>query len=148
MGEETVTLREITAETVRTICELEVAPDQRGFVAPNSVSIAQAHFEPKAWFRAVYAGDEPVGFVMLSSDPERELCFLWRFMIAAEHQGAGYGRQALDLVVEHVRGLPGATALLSSFVPGDRGPAAFYRRYGFVETGEVDEGEHVIRLAL
>ncbi len=148
MADEVVTLREITTDTVREICALEVAPDQRGFVAPNSVSIAQAYFDPKAWFRAVYAGEAPVGFVMLSLDPERGLYFLWRFMIAAEHQGSGYGKQALDLVVEHVRSLPGATALLSSFVPGDRGPGAFYRRYGFVETGEVDGGERVIRLVL
>jgi diamine N-acetyltransferase len=143
-----VTLREITADTVRAICKLDVAPEQRGYVAPNAVSIAQAHFEPKAWFRAVYAGETPVGFVMLEIDPESEEYFLWRFMIAGEHQGHGYGRRALDRVVEHVRELPGATKLVSSFVPGEHGPRDFYLRYGFVETGEVDEGEHVIELAL
>ncbi len=148
MGDEPVTLREISAETVRAVCALEVAPDQRGFVAPNSVSIAQAYFEPKAWFRAVYAGEAPVGFVMLSIDADAREYYLWRFMISAAHQGEGYGKRALDLVVEHVRSLPGATALVSSFVPGERGPRDFYLRYGFVETGEVDHGEHVISLAL
>jgi diamine N-acetyltransferase len=148
MGEPEVTLREITAETVRAICKLDVRPDQRGFVAPNAFSIAEAHFEPKAWFRAVYAGDEPVGFAMLYADTEKPEYVLWRLMIAAEAQGKGYGRQALDLVVEHVRGLPGATELLSSYVPSERGPGDFYRRYGFAETGEVDEGENVIRLEL
>ena len=148
MGELEVTLREVTAETVRAICALEVAPEQRGYVAPNAISIAQAHFEPKAWFRAVYAGEEPVGFVMLYEDVDEPACFLWRFMIAGEHQGKGYGRRALDLVVQHVRRLPGATELRSSFVPGEHGPRAFYLRCGFVETGEVDEGERVIRLEL
>lgn len=143
-----VCLREVTAQTVRAICALDVRPEQRGYVAPNAVSIAQAHFEPRAWFRAVYAGDEPVGFVMLHDDPEKREYFLWRFMIAAEHQGKGYGRAALDLVVDHVRGRPGATALVSSYVPGEHGPRAFYLSYGFVETGEVEEGEVVIRLAL
>ncbi len=56
-----VSLREITAATVREICELEVGPDQQGLVAPNAVSIAQAYFEPAAWFRAVYAGGSPDG---------------------------------------------------------------------------------------
>ena len=148
MTDATVTLREVTAETVRAVCALEVASTQRGYVAPNAVSIAQAHFEPKAWFRAVYAGEEPVGFVMLHEDTEKPEYFLWRFMVAAQHQGKGYGRQALDLVVEHVRSLPGARVLGSSFVPGEHGPQAFYLRYGFVETGEVDEGERVIRLDL
>ena len=56
-----VTLREIDADTVRTICELSVSDDQRKFVAPNAVSIAQAHFSECAWFRAVYADASPVG---------------------------------------------------------------------------------------
>jgi diamine N-acetyltransferase len=145
---EAVTLRELTGETVRAICDLEVAPEQRGYVAPNAVSIAQAYFEPKAWFRAVYAGETPVGFVMLELDTAAKEYFLWRFMIAAEHQHRGYGRQALDLVVDHVRRLPGATKLVSSFVPGEHGPRGFYLGYGFVETGEVHGGERVIELAL
>ena len=49
----------VTQETVRAICDLVVAPEQREFVAPNAHSIAEAYFEPKAWFRAVYAGDMP-----------------------------------------------------------------------------------------
>lgn len=148
MGDREVTLREVTADTVRAICVLEVRPEQRGFVAPNAISIAQAHFAPNAWFRAVYAGDEPVGFVMVDEDVEKEEYYLWRFMIAGEHQREGYGRRALDLVVERARGLPGARELISSYVPGAEGPRDFYLRYGFVETGEVDEGEHVIRLEL
>ena len=59
-----VELREITKETVRAICNLEVAGEQRGYVAPNAVSIAEAHFEPKHWMRAIYVDGEPVGFVL------------------------------------------------------------------------------------
>lgn len=62
-----VSLHEITADTVRAVCALEVSPEQRGFVAPNAVSIAEAHFEPRAWFRAIYAryGFEVTGEVEL-----------------------------------------------------------------------------------
>ena len=143
-----VTLREITGDTVRQVTALEVAPEQRGLVASNANSIAEAYFEPKAWFRAVYAGETPVGFVMLHDDPEAQEYFLWRFMIAGEHQGNGYGRRALDRVVEYVRTRPGARELGSSYVTGDGSPGPFYLRYGFVETGEVDHDERVIRLDL
>ena len=88
------------------------------------MSIAEAHFEPKAWFRAIYAGEDPVGFVMLYDDPEKPEYYLWRLMIAGEHQRKGYGREALRLLVEHVRARPGARELLDLRRAGRRRPAA------------------------
>ena len=143
-----VTLREVTQESLGTVLGLSVAPEQKEFVAENAQSIAEAYFQPHAWFRAVYAGGTPVGFVMLFDDPGGPRYFLWRFMIAAEHQGKGYGKAALGLVVEHVRSRPNATELRCSYVPGEAGPGAFYAKYGFVETGELLHGENVISLAL
>ncbi len=143
-----VSLREVTEDTVRAICALQVAPGQERFVAPNAVSIAQAYFSKEAWFRAIYAGETPVGFVMLEDDPENEEYFLWRLMIAGEHQGKGYGRRAMELLIEHVKTRPGARELLTSYLPGDGSPEGFYRSLGFEPTGEVDDGELVIRLPL
>ena len=143
-----ISLREVTAKSVRAVCALDVSPEQRSYVAANAVSIAQAHFEPRAWFRAIYADETPIGFVMLHEDPERGEHFLWRLMVDAAHQGQGYGRRALDLVADHARAQPGARELLSSYIPGPDGPADFYRRYGFIETGDIEDGEVVIRLDL
>lgn len=144
-----VTLREVTAETVGTICNLKVAPSQRNFVAPNAVSIAQAYFQrDNAWFRAVYADETPVGFLMLDDDLAAQEYGLWRFMIDERYQGKGYGRAALELIIAHVRTRPGATELLTSCVPGEGSPCPFYERMGFVYTGEEDDGELVMRLAL
>ena len=143
-----VELREVTADTARAVMLLQVAPSQRGFVAPNSVSIAQASFTPLAWFRAIYADDVPVGFAMLSLDEATQAYFLWRFMVDARFQGLGYGRAAMALIADHVRTLPGAVALLTSWVPAPGGPEPFYRGLGFEPTGEVDGGEVVGRLRL
>lgn len=142
-----VSLREITEDTVRAVCALDVAPGQERFVAPNALSIAQAYFSKEAWFRAIYADETPVGFVMLD-DPENEEYFLWRLMIAGEHQGKGYGRRAMELLIEHVRTRPGARELLTSCVPGEGSPEGFYRSLGFEPTGEVDDGELVMRLPI
>ncbi|MCB0198097.1 MAG: GNAT family N-acetyltransferase, partial [Anaerolineae bacterium] len=111
-----VTLQEITEETLRPILRLEVADNQKHFVATNAVSIAQAHFSKNAWFRAIYADDTPVGFVMLHIDEEKPEYFVWRFMIDKNQQGKGYGYQALTKVIEHVRSLPSAKELLLSYV--------------------------------
>jgi len=143
-----VTLDEVTEDTARAICRLAVAPDQARFVAPNAVSLAEALFSPKAWYRAVAADGVPVGFVMLSEEPETATYVLWRFMIDARHQRQGYGRAAIRLVLDHVRSLPGATELTTSWVSAPGGPAPFYERLGFRPTGEVEEGEVVGRIEL
>lgn len=147
---ETVELREITAANVRAICRLAVAASQTSFVAPNAISLAQAMFEPKAWYRAIYAGERPVGFVMLFVDPDAEkpTYYLWRFMIGAEFQHRGYGRAAIAAIAAHVRAMPRATELLVSWVPADGGPEPFYLGLGFVPTGEVHDGEVEGRLDL
>jgi diamine N-acetyltransferase len=77
-------------------------------VASNAESIAEAYFSKEAWFRAVYADETPVGFVMLHDDPREHRYYLWRFMIAGGHQGKGYGRRAMELLIEHVKTRSGA----------------------------------------
>ncbi len=149
--EATVSLREITADTLEPVLMLKVAPHQLDFVATNAESIAEAHFSDRAWFRAIYADDTPVGFLMLelpeANAADAPIYYLWRLMIGADHQGKGYGRRAIALLVDHVRNQPGATALLTSYVPAETGPRDFYRKLGFEETGEMDEDEVVTRLA-
>ena len=72
-----VSLREVIKENLRNILALEVAPEQKKFVAPNAVSIAQAYFDREiAWFRAIYADETPVGFLMLSDDASMPEYFL------------------------------------------------------------------------
>jgi len=149
-----VTLREITADTVRAVTRLAVAESQTGFVAPNAVSLSQALFSPEAWYRAIYAGDELVGFVMLedqslrSPPPAKPAIGVWRFMIDERFQGRGYGRAALLLVIEHARGKGLFDALELSYVPGPACPEPFYRGLGFRPTGRMDGIEVVLEISL
>jgi diamine N-acetyltransferase len=147
-AQSTVTLQEITRETVRTLCSLKVAEAQNQFVAPVAISIAQAYFEPKAWFRAIYADDTPVGFVMLFDDPEKPVYFLWRLLIDARYQKMGFGQQAVKHLIEYIRSRPNATELLVSYVPEPGGPEHFYRKLGFEPTGEMEGNEVVAKLRL
>lgn len=144
-----VSLREITKETLRPFLNLKVSKPQENMVANNAVSIAQAHFEPKAWFRGIFADETPVGFIMLFDDADKSEYFLWRLMVGEAFQGMGYGRKAIDHLVEYVKTRPKAKELLVSHVkevPGNPGP--FYEKLGFVYTGEEDHGELIMRLTL
>ncbi len=146
--ESKVSLREITEKTVRTICDLKVDDSQQKFVAPNAVSIAQAYFSDKAWFRAIYADESPVGFLMLEKDTEKPEYFLWRMMVDDRYQRMGFGYKAMILLIDYVKTLPDATELLTCCVPGEGSPGEFYRKLGFERTGEMNGIEVVMRLAL
>jgi len=143
-----VSLVEISADNLREVMDLTVKPQQDDYVAPNSVSIAQKCFDDESWMRAIYVEDAAVGFVLLSERPNVPRYYLWRYMIAGDQQGKGFGRRGLDLVVEHVRTQPNATEFFLSYMPGPDGPRDFYAKYGFVETGREHEGEYEMRLDL
>lgn len=147
-AEPQVTLRKITEDTLGSILRLSVQDDQTVMVADNATSIAQAHFSEYAWFRAVYAGETPVGFLMLYDNPDKPEYFLWRLMIDAEHQHRGYGRLAVERLIEYVRARPNATELLVSAVPVEGGPLPFYESMGFRQTGAIEDGEVVLSLPL
>jgi len=143
-----VTLREVTAATVRAICALQTSEEQKRFVAPNAVSIAQAYFEPRATFRAVYADELPVGFVMWRPLDEPGVAFLWRFMIDRHHQRKGHARQAILLLIGLLQEA-GYRHLKTSVVLGPGGPLDFYRSLDFIETDAVlANGEQVLMRSL
>jgi diamine N-acetyltransferase len=152
-----VTLRPITEENRAAVVALDVTDAQHNYVADVAQSLADAEQYPQAmpWYRAVYAGDEPVGFVMISDnaptdDPEiLGPYFLWRLLIDARHQGRGYGRATIERIVEYVRTRPGAEELLTSVAAAEEGsPKGFYLGLGFIDTSTDHEGERVLRLPL
>ena len=151
-----VTLREIDARSRDSVVALAVAPEQERFVGSVAGALRDAEEIPEGnpWYRAVYAGGEPVGFVMLSwnvtPDPPRIIgpWFLWKLLIDRRHQRQGYGREAVRLVADIARA-NGAVELLTSCVDGEGGPEPFYERLGFRRTGALDEnGEIILALEL
>jgi GNAT superfamily N-acetyltransferase len=151
-----ITLRDVTDENRREVLALRVAESQERFVGTVAAALSDADEIPKAnpWYRAIYAGDEPVGFVMLSwnvePQPPRIIgpWFLWKLLIDERYQRRGYGRDAVRSIADLVRA-HGASELLTSCVPAAGGPEPFYRRLGFVPTGELDENaEIILRLPL
>ncbi len=140
-AEAPVTLRPVTAENVRAITDLDGGEHQQSLVAPNAVSLAQAYVADKVWTRGIYAGEEPVGFVMLSDDDNEPRYYLWRFMIDHRYQGTGFGRAAMELVEDYVRTRPGGDRLYLSHVPVPGGPGPFYAACGYEDTGREHGGE-------
>ena len=138
----------ITAATLNQVCDLSetLSPAQRHMLADNVRSIAEAHFSESAWMRAIYADENPIGFIMThtGSDYDDGIdcpgVFMWRFMIAKPFQVKGYGKRALEKLIQHLKAM-GIPLLYTSCGQGEGSPEDFYRRLGFLPTGDYYDNE-------
>ena len=143
-----VTLRAIDESNIDFVGELRVVGEQRYHVASVAKSFWQAAGREGYWMRAVYAGAEPVGFVMLRERDDE--VYLNRLLVDFRHQRRGYGREALRLVIARARDRAGCKRVRLSYVPSNESAARLYGSFGFRPTGVMDEdgeAEMVLDLA-
>jgi diamine N-acetyltransferase len=131
----------------REFLSLDVRDDQRGLVASVAESYSDALFPPEdpngpplVWIRGVLRNSQPAGFVMCADQTEQQKDpWLWRLLVDKSHQGFGVGTFTLTAVIERYREL-GMQRVLTAWHPKEGNAAEFYKRFGFVETGEkIDE---------
>jgi diamine N-acetyltransferase len=151
-----ITLQPVTIENWRALIKLKVKEDQNHFVASNLYSIAEAQFgfeEEGHWdfypFGA-YVGDEPVGFVMycFNFNHSRFQAFIMRLMVDEKFQGKGYGREIMKQVLDVFRANAQIKNVGISYEPENEGARKLYASLGFVEPGEIMDGETLAILNL
>ncbi|MPM61976.1 Spermine/spermidine acetyltransferase [bioreactor metagenome] len=130
--------------------DLRVSPEQETFVASNQYSLAQAYAQPECVPLALYAENRPVGFAMYALDEDDHQYWIYRLMIDQRHQGKGYGRAAMTLLIDRIRGLSDEehASILISFEPENQTARQLYESLGFLPDGRVMYGEVVYRLKL
>ena len=148
-----ITLKEITSDNYDECLALQVRDDQKSFVAQNVKSLAEAWvFYTAARPFAIYNGDTMVGFLMVDIDPDligsHDLCFLWRFMIDAKYQGRGYGKAAMQEVINYVKTNFNPKIFETSVAPGNDAAEELYKGFGFVPNGKYVGDEKVLVLNL
>lgn len=147
----TVTLQPITKDNWRAIYKLTrtLTDEQRRFVADNGYSMLEALFEPEAFTTyGIYDGETPVGLLMTGIDAEANAYWIDRLMIGGAYQHKGYGRAAMQVILDQLREKPNCSAVYISFVPQNDTARRLYERFGFEDTGRIEEGECVFRLKL
>lgn len=141
-----ISLRPVDRQNWQEIINLKVGEDQKGFVASNLYSLAEAKIFPECRPLAIYAGDEPIGFSMYAYDADLEQHWILRLMIEPSQQGKGYGRKAMRLVIALLQQDPKCNTIYISFEPHNDTARRLYSSLGFLPTGEIVEGEIVYRL--
>lgn len=147
-----INFKEITNANMWKVCTLEPFEEQKDFVAENIQSLAEAYATRNeggnALPLAVYNDETLVGFIMIGkgtvgNEKESELIkknySLWRLMIDKKYQGKGFGRQTLDAAMALIHTYPFGKAdkVWLSYEPKNVRAREIYRKYGFVENGEM-----------
>jgi diamine N-acetyltransferase len=143
-----IEIRNITQENIRACAKLEVAEEQKQFVARNLATIAWAYVDPKFTPYAISDGDTVVGVAAVEYIPENEdydQHWIPRFMIGEQFQGKGYGKIGMLKIIEMItKKYPDCERVRLSVVPENQGAINFYKSIGFVETDEFLEDEKVM----
>lgn len=146
-------LKEVTRENFIDVINLKVKLRQRDFVGSNEYSLAEAFVKPECVPLAVYLGNTLVGFTMYSRcEPESGQLWIYRIMIGARYQHRGYGRKALQLLIQHIEAnvaqqedFTQPQEIYISVNPENQVAQKLYRSMGFCPTGEMIDGEDVLK---
>lgn len=142
-----LTLRDISKDNWLQCIQLEVADNQKNFVASNAKSLAQAAYEDHWRPQGIYADDEMVGFIMYGNGVwgGREVWVIARLMLAEGQQGKGYGTQAIRLALDVMRADKNpATDVYISFMPENDAARHIYSKLGFQNAGYTPDGKEIL----
>ena len=132
----------------RAVADLDVAEEQRRFVAATTRYLSLTHMGEQGWAPlAILAHDATVGFAMWGHDPADDAYWIGGFLIDHAHQRRGYGRSAMEALIAMARA-SGAPRVKLSYDADNRVARALYAGLGFRETGEMSGDEIVAVLDL
>lgn len=137
-----ISLREVTLDNWVDVIELEISKEQEAYVALNSESIAESSFYDHYVNRAIYRGDEVVGFLQYYQELEEGLpdeFYIAQFMVDLKLQGQGIGKKATELAIKEISAIPECKEISILYMPGHHVMRKFYADFGFVVTREDEE---------
>lgn len=111
------------------------------FVASNALSIAQSKIEKEWITKAIYVDEVMVGFTMYGFNVEHNFYEICRLMIDYRYQGKGYGRLALQRVIDEMIAIDGCYEIYLSFDPNNIIGKFLYESFNFIDTGKIVDGE-------
>lgn len=129
---------EVTTGNWQEIALLSVADNQENYIESNAFSIAQSKFETQWNSVGLYDGEIAVGYAMYGQDVESGDVWLDRFMIDENHQGQGYAKRFLQLLINHIQQKYQCKALYLSISPDNKVAQRLYEQFGFRLNGEID----------
>lgn len=118
-------------------------PLDEEWLTSTAFSIVQSVYEPEWESRLIYDDKTIIGFAFYGLWAEKQAPLLCRYAIDVAHQGKGYGQRALPVVIREMAAQYRTDCIYLTLEENNARAVHIYRKFGFVPTGEMDEGESV-----
>ncbi len=126
---------------------LEVAQEQKSYVASSAVLLARAYAYREQRSRAfvIYHDETPVGMSLYYDLPEIESYDFSQLFIDKRYQCCGYGKAAVEQVLDILRQDGRYDKVILCYKEGNDVARRLYEGFGFVESDR-DEDEIIMEL--
>jgi len=128
--EMSITLRPIDKSNWRDCIKLKVKDEQSHLVASNANSLAMCYVYPEIKPFGIYLDEKIIGFITWALDPDDKIYYINRFMIDENYQAKGYGKKALQLMIEKMKNM-GVKTLDIIHHPDNHSAIKLYQSLGF-----------------
>lgn len=143
----TVVLKPVSIENWYECTQLKVKSEQLNvFPAPVVYWIAESKYVDDFELRAIYSEEVLVGFLVFCTNPDKDDNY-WipAIMIDEKHQGKGYGKAALEALIQFMS-ISHGIRIMIGHRPDNHIAGKLYESLGFEKVSEeVIDGE-IIRL--
>lgn len=123
---------------------LKLGERQENYVSTPIRSLAQAYvYYNQCTPFGIYVNDNMVGYVMIIYDYDLAEYNIWHMMIDCHHQRKGYGQKAIEKCLDYIKTQPFGLSNRVVLTCNKENTAGIqlYRKFGFIETGNMDEDE-------
>ena len=140
-GMHVIQLKDINMKNFNQVISIQLSEEDKRMVAPNMYSLAEAYADKVSVPKAIYDKEELVGFIMYDYDKSFKIGYISRLMVGTNYQRRGYGKEAMIQVIAILKKIKRLKQIRLSYNPNNEKAKQLYKSLGFVETGNIDQGE-------
>lgn len=144
-----VTIRDINSTNLAEVRKINLHKHQTSFIDSVDECLEEAKLYKEWCPAAIFADDVLVGFAMYGAFGKNPDTWIDRIMIDAKNQGKGFGKKAMEELIDIVTKKYNVNIVYLSFVEENVVAQKMYEKLGFKFINEYDpEGELIYKFEL
>lgn len=145
-------LEKVEGNDYRKFTSLKVKDEQKRYVASNVGILAKAYaYYNDSIVYGIYNDATAVGLALVR-EYQDDNCYIFdQLMIDEKYQGNGYGKKAIELILNDLKNKNKFKNFFLCYVEGDDAAKNLYTSFGFEHTGDIevcDDGTKEIDMCL